>query len=116
MKDTGGAGVQPYVLIIHEVDAYDVWKQVFDQAAPMRKAAGEISYQLLREQSSDHNLVHLSRWTSLDAARGFFESVGRAAKSSRSAAADVSVLGVCGVRGAVLGQPSGAFAGRWRRN
>lgn len=66
--------MEPYVLIIHEVDDYDVWKQVFDQAAELRKAAGEISYQLLREHSADRNLVHLSRWTSLDVARAFFES------------------------------------------
>lgn len=64
----------PYVLIIHEVDSYDAWKQVFDQSAPMRKEAGEISYELLREEGSDHNLVHFSRWTSLAAARDFFES------------------------------------------
>jgi heme-degrading monooxygenase HmoA len=66
--------VDPYVLIIHEVDAYEAWKQVFDGAADMRKAAGEISYQLLREESTDRNLVHFSRWTSLGAARAFFES------------------------------------------
>ena len=37
-----------YVLIIHEVEAYPAWKVVFDQAADLRKRAGEISYQLLR--------------------------------------------------------------------
>ena len=66
--------MDPYVLIIHEVDDYDAWKQVFDDAADIRRAAGEISYQLLRDQTSDHNLVHFSSWTSLEAARAFFES------------------------------------------
>ena len=66
--------MEPYVLIIHQVDAYDAWKLVFDQAADMRSAAGEISYQLLREESTEDSLVHFSRWTSLDAARRFFES------------------------------------------
>ena len=66
--------MDPYVLIIHEVDGYDAWKQVFDDAADIRRAAGEISYQLLRDQTSDHNLVHFSSWTSLEAARAFFES------------------------------------------
>ena len=37
-----------HVLIIYEVDAYPAWKAVFDQAADIRKNAGEISYQLLR--------------------------------------------------------------------
>lgn len=36
-----------HVLIIHEVEAYSTWKAVFDQAADLRKGAGEISYQLL---------------------------------------------------------------------
>jgi hypothetical protein len=35
-----------YVLIIHEVETYTAWKAVFDQAAGIRKQAGEISYQL----------------------------------------------------------------------
>jgi quinol monooxygenase YgiN len=63
-----------HVLIIHEVDAYPAWKIVFDQAAEMRKSAGEISYQLLRFDSDANTLVHFSAWSSLDNARRFFES------------------------------------------
>ncbi|OAI06143.1 antibiotic biosynthesis monooxygenase [Methylomonas methanica] len=64
----------PYVLIIHEVAAYPAWKQIFDQAAEIRKRAGEISYQLLRYDDDANNIVHFSTWTSLDHARCFFES------------------------------------------
>ncbi|MBD9359129.1 antibiotic biosynthesis monooxygenase [Methylomonas fluvii] len=64
----------PHVLIIHEVAAYPAWKQIFDQAAEIRKCAGEISYQLLRYDNDANNIVHFSAWTSLDAARCFFES------------------------------------------
>jgi quinol monooxygenase YgiN len=63
-----------HVLIIHEVDAYPAWKAVFDQAAGMRKNAGEISYQLLRYDSDANSIVHFSEWASLDQARRFFES------------------------------------------
>ncbi len=63
-----------YVLIIHEVDAYLVWKAVFDEAADIRKNAGEISYQLLRYANDANNIVHFSEWSSLDKARRFFES------------------------------------------
>jgi len=63
-----------YVLIIHEVDNYHFWKQVFDQAAPMRKLAGEIRYQLLRFERDANNIVHFSAWVSLEKARAFFES------------------------------------------
>lgn len=64
----------PHVLIIHEVEAYQAWKAVFDQAADMRKRAGEVSYQLLRYDNDANTIVHFSAWTSLDHARRFFES------------------------------------------
>lgn len=63
-----------HVLIIHEVASYPAWKAVFDQAADMRKHAGEISYQLLRFDCDANNIVHFSKWTSLADARRFFES------------------------------------------
>ena len=63
-----------HVLIIHEVEAYPAWKKIFDQAAAIRKQAGEISYQLLRYDKDANNIVHFSEWTSLTDARNFFES------------------------------------------
>jgi len=63
-----------YVLIIHEVEVYTSWKAVFDNAAQIRKKAGEISYQLLRFEDDTNNVVHFSRWSSLENAREFFES------------------------------------------
>lgn len=64
----------PHVLIIHEVEDYPKWKAVFDEAAPLRKGAGEIEYRLLAYEAEERRLVHFSRWTSLAAARAFFES------------------------------------------
>ncbi|SDD04382.1 antibiotic biosynthesis monooxygenase [Rhodococcus tukisamuensis] len=63
-----------YVLIVHEVADYAGWKRVFDDAAPMRRAAGEIEYRLLRQEHDANQVVHFSRWTTLAAARCFFES------------------------------------------
>jgi quinol monooxygenase YgiN len=63
-----------YVLIIHEVDDYAAWKTVFDNAAQIRKDAGEISYQVLKFDRDANNIVHFSRWSSLQQARDFFES------------------------------------------
>ncbi len=63
-----------FVLIIHEVDDYVAWKTVFDDAAVLRKAAGEIEYRLLAFEKEERRVVHFSRWASLDAARTFFES------------------------------------------
>lgn len=64
----------PHVLIIHEVESYPAWKIVFDQAADIRKRAGEISYQLLRYDNNANRIVHFSEWFLLDNARRFFES------------------------------------------
>jgi quinol monooxygenase YgiN len=64
----------PHVLIIHEVVSYPAWKAVFDQAAEMRKQAGEIRYHLLRYDNEANRIVHFSEWTSLNAAQRFFES------------------------------------------
>lgn len=64
----------PYVLIIHEVADYAAWKLVFDGAAAIRHDAGERSYQVLKDQHDPNKIVHFSTWTSLEAARSFFES------------------------------------------
>jgi quinol monooxygenase YgiN len=64
----------PHVLIIHEVNDYPTWKIIFDDAAAMRKEAGELNYQLLRDGTDANNIVHFSEWISLDKARSFFES------------------------------------------
>jgi quinol monooxygenase YgiN len=63
-----------YVLIIHEVLDYDVWKKVFDNAAKLRKDAGEISYQLLRYDQDKNQIVHFSKWKGHQEAKAFFES------------------------------------------
>jgi len=63
-----------YVLIIHEVEDYIVWKKIFDNAAGIRKEAGEISYQVLRYENDPNKIVHFSVWSSLDKAKQFFES------------------------------------------
>jgi quinol monooxygenase YgiN len=63
-----------YVLIIHEVENYEAWKQVFDQAESIRKEAGERSYQVLKYDNEPNKIVHFSAWTSTTDARAFFES------------------------------------------
>ncbi|MBE9097688.1 putative quinol monooxygenase [Tychonema sp. LEGE 07203] len=63
-----------YVLIIHEVENYAAWKKVFDNAANIRKEAGERSYQVLKYDSEPNKIVHFSAWTSTADARAFFES------------------------------------------
>lgn len=63
-----------YVLIIHEVNDYPAWKKIFDQAAGIRKEAGERSYQVLKYENEANKIVHFSAWLSIARARAFFES------------------------------------------
>ncbi len=63
-----------HVLIIHEVEDYEAWKKIFDAAAPIRKAAGELSYQVLKLDNNANKIVHFSKWTSIANAKTFFES------------------------------------------
>lgn len=63
-----------YVLIIHEVDDYLAWKKIFDNAADIRKEAGERSYQVLKYENEPNRIVHFSTWTSIADAKAFFES------------------------------------------
>ncbi len=63
-----------HVLIIHEVEDYTEWKKIFDNAAGIRKEAGEVSYQVLKYDQEPNRIVHFSVWTSMEAAKNFFES------------------------------------------
>ena len=54
----------PDVLIIHEVADYPAWKRVFDDAAGIRREAGERSFRVLQEADGVGRVVHLSTWTS----------------------------------------------------
>jgi hypothetical protein len=47
-----------YVLIIHEVKDYETWKKIFDDAASIRKEAGEQSYQILKYDNNANKIVH----------------------------------------------------------
>ena len=63
-----------HVLITHAVKDYAAWKKVFDEAAPIRKEAGEQSYHVLRDENDPNRVVHFSKWTSIAQAKAFFES------------------------------------------
>ena len=63
-----------YVLIIHEVEDYPAWKIIFDNAAIIRKNAGEVRYQVLKYEQDENKIVHFSKWSSVENAKAFFES------------------------------------------
>jgi quinol monooxygenase YgiN len=74
MQETSKSHPHTHVLIIHEVADYLAWKVVFDEAAAMRRAAGEYSYQVLRDKEDANMIIHFSVWSSHDNAMRFFQS------------------------------------------
>lgn len=63
-----------WVIVIHRVDDLEAWQRIFDEAAPLRRAAGEREYRVMCSQDDRNEVVHLARWSSLQEARAFFES------------------------------------------
>lgn len=49
-------------------------EKIFDDAASIRKSAGELSFQVLKLDNNANKIVHFSRWSSLSNAKAFFES------------------------------------------
>jgi hypothetical protein len=66
--------IHEVVLIIHEVEDYEAWKKVFDDATDIRKQVREIAYQVLKYENNPNKIVHFSSWTSIEDAKRFFES------------------------------------------
>ncbi len=63
-----------HLLIIHRVENYTSWKQIFDDASGIRKAAGEISFQVFKYHDEPDKIVHLSTWNDKQTAEQFFNS------------------------------------------
>lgn len=63
-----------HLLIIHQVENYTAWKQIFDDASGIRKAAGEISFQVFKYHDEPDKIVHLSIWNEKQTAAQFFKS------------------------------------------
>ncbi len=63
-----------YVIIKHNVEDFDKWKEGFDNAAEMRSQAGEKSVQIFRD-SEDQNLIFgVVEFESKEQAQAFFGS------------------------------------------
>ncbi len=64
-----------YMLAVNlKVANYENWKKSFDGSAEVRKANGEISYQLFRKAEDPNDLVMLCQWHDAESARRFLHS------------------------------------------
>jgi quinol monooxygenase YgiN len=63
-----------YVQVRHKVQDYDSWKEVFDNFAKVRKANGELSYQILHPENDPNNVVAWFEWDDSENAKDFMQS------------------------------------------
>jgi heme-degrading monooxygenase HmoA len=64
----------PAMLIRHTVADYDVWKQVFDEHGPTRRANGSRGGRLFHSVDDPNEVVILLEWDDLERARLFADS------------------------------------------
>ena len=59
------------MVVTHEVEDFDLWKEVFDQALPTRRAVGEMSFHIL-DNPDNRNLVTVwFEWNTMENAKAF---------------------------------------------
>ena len=64
----------PALLIRHHVADYPVWKAVFDDLEPTRRANGSQEERLFLDAADPHEVVVLLAWDNLERARLFVDS------------------------------------------
>ena len=73
-----------HVAVRHKVRDYAAWRQVFDEFAPQRRAAGEVSYAISHLEDDRNDIVVVVEYDSMENAKAFFvsdslrEAMGRA--------------------------------------
>ena len=63
-----------YVQIRHKVQDYNSWKETFDNFVEVRKANGELSYQIMHPDNDPNNIIAWFEWDNSDNARNFMGS------------------------------------------
>lgn len=64
----------PYLFVRHKTEDYARWKSTFDDFSPIRKAAGEKSYQICHVAGDPNDVVVLNEWDSVDNLQKFLQS------------------------------------------
>ena len=63
-----------YVIIKHKLEDYDKWKSLFDSDIDNRKAGGQVSQQVFKNQKDPSETVLLFEWESAEKLNAFMES------------------------------------------
>lgn len=80
--DRDGAAIQPtatddpmtYILVRHQVEDYETWKEGFDAHSTTREASGSQGGLLFRDAENPNEVVILLRWDDMARAQAFIGS------------------------------------------
>jgi quinol monooxygenase YgiN len=62
------------IIMQHSVKDFAAWKMIFDSAAAMRKAGGELSAHVYRDVSDPNRVTVVNQWNSMENAQKFVQS------------------------------------------
>jgi len=77
-----------HVFIRHKVEDYESWKEVFDGALEFGKSKGQMSFRLFRNNEDANEVIVISKWDSLENAKGFMFSDELKQKMKEAGVAD----------------------------
>lgn len=62
---------EAWMIVTHEVDDFDRWKEVFDQALPIRRSVGEIASYILHTPDEPEVVTVWFEWDTIERARAW---------------------------------------------
>jgi quinol monooxygenase YgiN len=69
-----GEKIMAILMVQHQVKDYETWRTVFDSAAPLRTAAGELTADVYRDAIDPNKVTVLNKWRSMEDAHKFAQS------------------------------------------
>ena len=67
---TGSAQAQEaWMIVTHEVEDFDRWQEVFEQALPVRRSVGEVASYIMHNPGDQNVVTVWFEWDTLDRAR-----------------------------------------------
>ena len=62
---------EAWMIVTHEVEDFDRWKEVFDQALPTRRSVGETSFYILHNPMNRNLVTVWFEWDTMEHARAW---------------------------------------------
>lgn len=63
-----------YLMAIQKVEDFNEWKKVFDEHSVKREAMGSKGAEILRDSTQPNEIVVITKWDDLNAAKNFSSS------------------------------------------